>query len=182
MAHVADGSAEHVEPLVRRHAAGLLTFIRGMVYDRHLAEDVFQEVFLAVWRSRRTYDRVRPFKPWLYAIAVNACRRLVLRKPLRLLGGAADEGDPLDTEASPGPSPVDVAVAVETETALQRAVAALPERQAAVVVLRVWNEMSYEQIAQVLGRREATVRSNMHHALKKLRRYLQRPEAEGERR
>ena len=189
MAEVANGKRRHLEPLVRRHASGLLAFIRRMVYDEHLVEDVLQEVFLAVWKSRYTYDVFRAFKPWLYAIAANACRRTGRHRPLRLVGytsggapGDEDGGDLLDTRAAPGPSPIDSAVAVETGSAVQAAVAMLPEKQRAVLVLRIWNEMSYAHIARVLNRREASVRSNMHHALKKMRQYLQRNATEGERR
>ncbi|MGL4551758.1 MAG: RNA polymerase sigma factor, partial [Gemmataceae bacterium] len=88
MARVAAGDAGRLEPLVRRHAGPLLTFLVRMVGDHHRAEELFQEVFLAVWVKRRTYQPPRPFRPWLYAIAVNRSRadlRLKTPKPLTLL-------------------------------------------------------------------------------------------------
>ena len=65
MAQVAKGSRDHLEPLVRRYASGLLSFIRNMIQDAHRSEELFQEVFLAVWRRRETYWSGLPFKPWL---------------------------------------------------------------------------------------------------------------------
>jgi|GEM_PF-4245226 len=55
MAQVADGKREHLEPLIRRHANPLLTFIRRMVGDQHRSEELFQDVFLAVWIKRRRH-------------------------------------------------------------------------------------------------------------------------------
>src|SRR5947209_15960358 len=82
MYQVAAGHADGLEPLVRRHAAGLLTFLSRMLGDRHRAEELFQEVFLAVWLKRRQYQYPRPFRPWLYAIARNRCRAVFrLRTP-----------------------------------------------------------------------------------------------------
>src|SRR5437764_14412284 len=93
MAEVAGGQADLLEWLVRRHATGLLTFLTRMVGDRHRAEEHFQEVFLAVWLKRRQYQYPRPFRAWLYAIALNRCRA-VFR--LRGRGGVA-----LDDEHAP---------------------------------------------------------------------------------
>src|SRR6185295_1745929 len=74
MEQVAQGKRECLEPLVRRHANALLTFIQRMVGDRHRSEELFQEVFLAVWRKRAQYQSPRPFKAWLFGIALNKCR------------------------------------------------------------------------------------------------------------
>src|SRR5262245_52272206 len=74
MGQVALGRREHLEPLVRRFASPLLTFIQRMVGDRHRAEELFQEVFLAVWVKRAQYRFPRSFRAWLFAIAANRCR------------------------------------------------------------------------------------------------------------
>src|SRR5215471_19818173 len=74
MGQVALGKRDHLEPLVRRYANPLLTFIQRMIGDRHRSEELFQEVFLAVWVKRHQYQFPRPFKPWLYQIALNKCR------------------------------------------------------------------------------------------------------------
>ena len=74
MAQVARGQSQLLERLIRRHATPLLTFIRRQVGDRHRSEELFQEVFLAVWTKRHQYEFPRSFKNWLYAIALNKCR------------------------------------------------------------------------------------------------------------
>jgi len=170
MDRVAQDQPGCLEVLVRRHATPLLTFLHRMAGDRHRAEELFQEVFLAVWLKRRQYQYPRPFKPWLYAIALNKCRaafRLRTRPP-RLLG---DE----DAYAPSGreDSPPDRLIASETAELISRAVTRLPPQQRAVVVLRVWQGLSYARIASVVGCNEATARSHMHHGLVTLRQALE---------
>ena len=168
MRETAVGDRGCLEKLVRRHANGLLTFITGMIGDRHLSEELFQEVMLTVWQKRRQYDYPRPFKPWLYKIALNRCR-LEFR---RARPPAAEL--PLENlVAGREPSPVEAAVAVEMETAVRSAVAQLADRQRIVVVLRIWNDLPYSEIAEVLGVAEVTVRSYMFHALNAMRTYLE---------
>jgi RNA polymerase sigma-70 factor (ECF subfamily) len=154
--------------LVRRYAGGLLTFITGMVGDRHRSEELFQEVVLTVWKKRRQYRYPRPFKPWLYKIALNRCR-LEFRRPAPVTADLPVDG----IAASPEPTPVEVAIAAETETVVKSAVAQLADRQRVVVVLRIWNDLSYGEIAEILGVTEGTVRSYMFHALNTMRRYLE---------
>jgi RNA polymerase sigma-70 factor (ECF subfamily) len=167
MGQVALGRRDHLEPLVRRYAGPLLTFIRRMIGDAHKSEELFQEVFLAVWSKRKQYEFPRPFKAWLYAIALNKCRAdfRMQPRPFALL-----EDEPPATRE---PSPADTVIATETATLVAAAVAQLPPQQRAVVVLRVWDGLSYAEIAEAIGRTEATVRSNMHHGLTALRKYLE---------
>jgi RNA polymerase sigma-70 factor (ECF subfamily) len=167
MAEVADGRADLLEGLVRRHGTGLLTFLTRMVGDRHRAEELFQEVFLAVWLKRRQYQYPRPFRPWLYAIALNRCRASFRsRRP----GSVAllDEHCPAD----PDVSPAEHAIAAETAARVSAAITRLPAQQRAVVVLRLYQGLPYGRIAQVVGCTEGTVRSHMHHGLVALRQEL----------
>jgi RNA polymerase sigma-70 factor (ECF subfamily) len=171
MREVAAGSRDALAPLIRRHATPLLTFIRRMVGDLHRSEELFQEVFLAVWTRRWQYEYPRPFKPWLYAIALNQCRaafrRPALPAPLSLADAAA--AVPVAADGSP----TDTAIATETAALVGGAVTLLPPQQRAVVVLRVWEQMSYADIAEAIGCTETTVRSHMHHGLCALRKYLE---------
>jgi RNA polymerase sigma-70 factor (ECF subfamily) len=165
MARVQHGQHELLERLLRRHASPLLTFLQRMAGDRHRGEELFQEVFLAVWRKRHQYDYPRPFKPWLYAIALNKCREAFRARTPRTLS--------LDSADVAAPVAPDAVIAAETAEMVSRAVTALPPRQRAVVVLRVWEELPYARIAEIVDTTEATVRSHMHHGLAALRKYLE---------
>jgi RNA polymerase sigma-70 factor, ECF subfamily len=168
MTRTADGDHACLELLVRRHATPLLTFLVRMTGDRHRGEELFQEVFLAVWVKRRSYQHPRPFKPWLYAIALNKCRAVFRLRPLRM-APLADDGP-----ASDDASPADALMASETADLVGRAVARLPDQQRAVVTLRVWESLSYARIAEIVDCSEATVRSHMHHGIAVLRKHLEK--------
>jgi RNA polymerase sigma-70 factor (ECF subfamily) len=170
MMRVAKGNREAMSPLLRRYASPLLTFIRRMTGDWHRSEELFQEAFLAVWQNRRGYEYPRPFRPWLFGIALNKCRadfRKCVAAPVFL----ADE--PELPAAARDHTPVEAAIASETASLVTQAVGTLPPKQRAVLVLRVWNGLEYAEIAQVLDRTEATIRSQMFHALAGMRRYLE---------
>jgi RNA polymerase sigma-70 factor, ECF subfamily len=174
MAEVARGKRESLEPLMRRHATSLLTFLERMTGDRHRSEELFQEVFLAIWKNRRRYEHPRPFRPWLYAIALNQGRAAFRRAtvPTLSLDAHVNAGAislPPDDESSP----VETAIATETAALVNAAVAVLPPQQRAAIVLRVWQQLSYAEIAAILETTETTARSHMHHGLCALRKYLE---------
>jgi RNA polymerase sigma-70 factor (ECF subfamily) len=169
MSQVASDRRDCLAPLVRRHASPLLTYIRRMVGDQHRSEELFQEVFLQVWVKRRLYQYPRPFRPWLFAIATNHCRASFRSaKPPNL---PLDEALAAPTDR--GPSPADSLVASETAALVSTAVAELPEQQRSVVVLRVWNGLSYAEIGGIVGVTEETARSHMSHGLKSLKKRLE---------
>jgi RNA polymerase sigma-70 factor (ECF subfamily) len=171
MGQVAAGQQEHLATLVRRYANPLLTFIQRMIGDPHRSEDLFQEVFLSVWKNRRQYQFPRPFRPWLFAIAINTCRA-AFRAHTAPAALSMDE-DCSWTPPAADPSPGDRITATETAAFVTAAVQRLPAGQRAVVVLRIWCELSYQEIGQMLGTGEATARSNMHHGLSAIREYLE---------
>lgn len=170
MAQVALGHRQHLAHLMRRYASPLLTFIQRMVGDPHRSEELFQEVFLRVWTKRSKYRFPRSFRSWLFAIAANHCRTEYRRRRFSVV--SLNTPDSQEPEAS-GVSPMESAISTETSQLVAEAVRQLPARQRAVVVMRVWNGMSYAEIADVLTCGEATVRSHMHHGLATIRRFLE---------
>ena len=169
MLRVVQGQRECLATLIRRHASSLLTYIQRMIGDRHRSEELFQEIFLAVWSKRRQYKFPRPFRAWLFGIATNRCRS-EFRKTRPETYSLAN-APPLP--AAPDPTPLDTAIATESSAIVARAVSVLPPRQRSVVVLRVWNGLSYAEISQVLKCSETTARSHMHHGLAAVRRYVE---------
>jgi len=170
MAQVAMGRREPLGILLRRYGSPLLSFIQRMIGDRHRSEELFQEAFLAVWNQRRDYQFPWPFRRWLFGIALNKCRR-EFRRP----GGVSLPPDFGVLAALPAaePGPTEAAISAETATIVQKAILDLPEQQRTVVVLRIWNGLSYSEIADVTARTESTVRSHMFHGLAAMRKYLE---------
>ena len=163
----AAGDSNSFESLIRRYARPLMTLINRMIGRHHRSEEVFQEVLFSCWKSRAQYKFPRPFKPWLYAIAINQCRQ-VYRKKDDSVSNQETAVEMVTTKQVPE----DFAVGKEVSELLKDAVERLPEQQRAVVVLRIWSGLSYREIAQSVDRTEATVRSYMFHALKNLRERL----------
>jgi RNA polymerase sigma-70 factor (ECF subfamily) len=141
--------------------------------SREDAEDVLQEVFTAVWRFRHTFDpgKGRP-ATWLHRITVNEC----LRKRRRDRPGML-RVDPEDIDA-PGPA-ADAGPSVQEGGELSEALSALDARHRSVLVLRYFNDLSYEEIAGVLGVPLGTVKSRINHALRKMRARLGDPRGPG---
>jgi RNA polymerase sigma-70 factor (ECF subfamily) len=167
MARVAAGRSDLLERLVRRHCVRLLTFICRLIGDRQRGEELFQDVFLAVWTSRRQYQYPRPFRPWLYAIAMTKCREQMRRRPPPSV--PFGDTDPPSADNTPD----EEALAEERDALVLRAINRLSPQQRAVVMLRVWDELSYADIADAVGCAEGTARSHMHLALAALRKELE---------
>ena len=161
MARVAHGERDCLEPLVRRHATRLLTFIERMAGDCHRAEELFQEVFLAVWVKRRQYQFPRPFKPWLYAIARNI-RVDHYRQVQRT------ENRHQSLEESP-----DIPQKAETGSAgtpdLEALLATLPESQREVLAMLKVAGMSLEEAARATATSVGSVKQKAHRAYENLR-------------
>jgi len=170
MQQVAAGREEAFSTLLRRYAHPLLTFIRRMTGKANRSEELFQEVFLAVWSGRRRYQAARPFRSWLFGIAANKCREDRRQQHGPILSLSA--GDVLAPVAV-GPSPAEQVIGTETTALVEQCVLRLPPQQRAVVILRVWNCLSYREIAEALDQTEGTARSTMFHALNAMRKYLE---------
>jgi RNA polymerase sigma-70 factor (ECF subfamily) len=141
-----------------------------MLGDPHQAEELFQEVFLAVWTGRKSYDRTRPFRAWLFGIAMNKCRAEFRQRRTQPVPVEA----PVLVAAATDCSPDEAALAAERAALVAAALAELPDLQRTVMTLRIWQGLSYAEIATLLDRTESTARSHMFHALATVRGFLER--------
>ena len=162
MASVLQGSMPAFEELYYRYAHRISRFTCRTLRDHQEAESITQEVFLRLLRNSARYDSSRPFSTWIYAIARNlSLDALARRKPEAI-------GD-VDRFISKEPDPADQVDDRETERRLLAAIDALPLFCREVVQLRVFERLSYREIAGVVGCPESTARSRMDLAIKRLR-------------
>ncbi len=163
------GRAADLTALVERHHGPLLGFLyRLTAGDRALAEDLTQEAFLRALRRIAQYRPARPFKPWLYAIAVNAARDHFKRADTRRTEALTDEFDP------PDPGAVDEGLlAAEDAGRVARALGALPAPQRETLVLRYYQDLSLAEVAEVLEIPLGTVKSRLSVGLDRLKRLLE---------
>jgi RNA polymerase sigma-70 factor (ECF subfamily) len=144
---------------LERHAPALLLFARGWAPSHADAEDVVQEAFVRFWRSR---DRVSDPVAYLYA-CVKRCalewNRAGARRLRREEASARGEAERMFEDALEQQ---------ERRVAVEAALAGLPEKQREVLVMRIWGDLSFPQIAEALGIPTDTAASRYRYALAKL--------------
>jgi len=150
------------------------------VQNRSRAEELLQEVFLRVVRSKDRYERTAKLTTWLYTIARNLCvdesRRAKFRRTTSLdtpRRGVDDEGPAMvETVAADDVPTDDRAAAPQIRQRIARAIDLLPEDQREVFLMRQINGLSFKEIGDIVGAPENTVKSRMRYALEKLRQDL----------
>jgi len=158
--------------LLRLHQNRVYDLLVRMLGDRAEAEDVAQEVFVAFHRALPAFRGDSRVSTWLFRIAKNHClNRLKYRG--RRGEGQHVELDALDRAGAEGPeTPERTLERAQVNERVQAAIAALPEEQRLVLVLRDIEDLSYEEIAAVLEQPEGTVKSRLHRARLALARRL----------
>lgn len=158
------GDRNAFSELIRLHAQGVRNVIYRMCGDVQLAEDAAQETFIRAWQNLSSYRTQTSLRNWLYRIAVNAATDM-LRKERRIL---PDDIDDLHlTDGQLGPE----AMASQNERAVlvQNAILSLPDASRAVLVLREYEELSYQEISSTLDIPLGTVMSRLNYARKLLK-------------
>ncbi len=149
--------------MVKQHGKEIFVFLYRLLQDSAEAEDCLQEAYLRAYRAYERLDEPANHRAWLYRIAHNvAMTRLNQRtRQLEIL-----------TEQIPSPAPAIESQIEDTEAlaSLRAAVDALPHKQRAALVMRKYQELSYEEIAVALDINREAARANVYQGLKKLRR------------
>jgi RNA polymerase sigma-70 factor (ECF subfamily) len=159
------GEREAFDRLVERYQRGVYRLCYRYVNHHEDANDLAQEAFLKAWRAIGRFRGDSAFSTWLYRIAVNAClnHRAARRPPAQEL-----------PDGLPDPRG-GAELGVESEDEARRvreAVSRLPEKQRATLILKVYHELTHDEVAEILGATVGTVKSNLFHALGNLRRLL----------
>ena len=171
MLRVREGDEESFGVLLEKYRSPVIRFVYRMVQDQAIAEELGQEVFLRVYRSRATYEPAAKFTTWLFRIATHlALNWLRDGRSERGHQRLDDDGElPIREVADRGPS---VEQRMVYQTRLQEvrdAIGLLPEKQRAAVLMHKYEEMEYAQIAQVLECSESAVKSLVFRAYETLR-------------
>jgi RNA polymerase sigma-70 factor, ECF subfamily len=164
--------------LVEKYRRPMLNFMYRMAHNAAVAEDLAQEVFLRVYRSRESYEASAKFTTWLYRIAtnlaVNHARDTRHERPEKMVSldePDKDSGRTLDV-ADGSLTAEEMLVRRERLTAIRQRVQGLPERQRIAVVMHKYQQMDYRQIAEVLKLSESATKSLLFRAYETLREQL----------
>ncbi len=166
------GDISAFDALFRRWSAPLLRYLVRMLRDAAAAEDLVQEVFLRVHRARERYTPDARFSTWLYRIATNLALNELRRPRRRDPHSSTDEHD----LAADQPSVDRVVDARRTGDAVERELAALPERQRAALWLTAVEGLSYAEVAETLTVSEKAVKALVHRARSNLASRLEESE------
>lgn len=168
-ARTLNGDSDAYGELVRRHQKGVYNAAYRLVGNKQDALDLAQEAFLRAYKALATYDPARPFAPWIHTIVTNLALNLLRqRRPHASLED--DETLAADERAQPERA----LASRERQDALRRALLKLPPRQRAVIELRHFQDLSYDEIAQALGISVSDVKSELYRGRQRLREWVER--------
>ena len=178
MLRVRNGDDGAFDYLVERYRRAMISFMFRMVHNAAIAEELAQEVFLRVYRSRSTYSADAKFTTWLYRIATN----LAVNHARDTKHERPEEKSSLDEVNEETGQAMDVAdsrlnveqklLRRERLNAIRSHVEALPERQRMAVMMHKYQELDYKQIAEVLHLSESATKSLLFRAYETLRQNL----------
>lgn len=168
--------------IVRRHGDQVFGLVYRMIGNRPEAEDIAQEVFVTVFKTIDGFRGESKFSTWLLRIAANQCKNRIKYLARRPAGASAYE-DAAETASESAPSlpppahghidaPDVLMEAAEMESLTQAAIAALDEEHRLLIVLRDVEELSYQEIGEITGLAEGTIKSRLHRARMAIKEHL----------
>ena len=151
--------------LVRKYQQRVYLLVRKMVIDHDDADDVVQEIFIKVWKNLDRFEGDSQLFTWIYRIATNECLRFLERKKkkkfwISINNASTELAAKLDS--SPHIS------GDEVQKKLQKALLRLPDKQRLVFNLKYFEELKYEEMAEVTSTSVGALKASYHHAVKKI--------------
>lgn len=161
------GEAGAFDLIVERHRRAVYQLCYRFVSNHEDASDLCQDVFLRAYRGLRTFKGQSSLGTWLYRIGVNVClNKASVKTPAT---APIDEREYEDTRSE---SASDRVLRGERADRVRSAIERLPRKQRAALVLRVYHDLSHQEIARTLGSSVGAVKANVFHAIRNLKRLL----------
>jgi RNA polymerase sigma-70 factor (ECF subfamily) len=161
------GDRDAFERLMERHQRAVYQLCYRFAGNHEDATDLAQDVFIRAFRGLGRFKGESSLATWLYRIGVNVCLNRRAAQPPRM--------DPIQPDAHVDHRTTDPADAVlrrERAERVRAAIARLPPKQRATVLLRIYHELPHDEIARILGSSVGTVKANLFHALANLRKLI----------
>ena len=153
--------------IVERHRRTVYQLCYRFVGNHEDASDLSQDVFLRAYRGLRNFKGQSSLGTWLYRIGVNVClNRLSVKAPIN---EPIEKQQHVDVQNE---SPSDRVLRGERAVQVRAAISRLPRKQRAALILRMYHEMSHQEIADALGSSVGAVKANVFHALQNLKKLL----------
>lgn len=162
------GSRQAFDVIVTRHQRQIYQLCYRFVHTHEDASDLAQDVFVRAFKGLKNFKGDSSLSTWLYRVGVNCCLNRVAAK--RPATESIDEARHVDHRSE---DPLRAVVRGEQAAVVRRAIARLPPKQRATLLLRVYQDLSHEEIAKILGSSVGATKANFFHALGNLKRLLQ---------
>jgi RNA polymerase sigma-70 factor, ECF subfamily len=165
-----NGDKSAFTALVDRYKDRVFTLCLRWMGDPHAAEDVAQDVFIALYRSLATFRGDSQLSTWVYRVVINHCKNRKMYRRRRQydqhepLEGDGEEDSPKRQLADSGPGADASLRSAQAERLLDEAMGNLDEEQRQILILREVQDLSYEEIAELLALPRGTVKSRLHRA------------------
>lgn len=164
----ADGNREAFDVIVERHRRAVYQVCYRFMNNHEDASDLAQDAFVRAWKGLKDFKGQAQLSTWLYRIAVNVCLN---RKSLK-----TTVTEPIETTERLEDARIEGAqhkmLREERAVAVRNAIASLPEKQRATLIMRTYHDMSHQEIADTLGSSVGAVKANFFHALNNLKKIL----------
>lgn len=176
---VKSGDETAFNELMRRHYRGVLNYIYRFTNNRETSEDLAQEVFLRVYRSVKRYKPDAKFSTWLYKIATNVCLTEIRSKG-RENNVSLDElyQSTGEVQDQSGHSAYDIVFRKQVRELIFGALRSLPPRERMAIILCKYEELPYEEVAEIIGCTPGAVKAYVHRGrmklIEKLKPYLRK--------
>ena len=154
--------------MVREYQQKIYWHIRKMVIDHDEADDLVQEIFVKVWKNLDKFRQDSQLYTWVYRIATNECLNYLRKKKQRFFIPIHDIQGELSQKLDSSPH-ID---GDEIQLKLQKALLKLPDKQRLVFNMKYFDEMKYEEIAEITETSVGSLKASYHHAVKKIEEFL----------
>ena len=154
--------------LVRHYQERVYWHIRKMVIDHEDADDLVQETFIKVWNNLEKFREDSSLYTWIYKIATNECLNFLNKKKRRFFLPLNDVGKELGSKIDSG----NQLSGEEIQMKLQKALLKLPDKQRMVFNMKYFDDMKFDQIAEITGTSVGALKASYHHAVKKVEDFL----------
>ncbi len=162
--------------LVRKYQQKVYWHIRKMVIDHDDANDLTQETFIKIWNGLDGFKGNSQLFTWIYRIATNECLNFLKKKRLRFFLPIGDVEEELLQKLETSTQADSLMGGDEIQLKLQKALLKLPQKQRLVFNMRYFDDLKYEDIAQITGTSVGALKASYHHAVQKIEKYLTEPD------
>ncbi len=163
---VKNGDKRSFEVLMQRHERFLMKVVVRLTRDLNLAEDIVQDAFIKAYKRIAMFEGRSSFRTWLYQIALNTARNR-FRKYSRETSVAEPVEQIVESQED------NRLIAIDVRELLQREIGKLPDRQKEALTLRIYEDLSFKEVAEVMDCPYDTAKANYRHAVLKLKERLE---------